>query len=528
MSTGRSLLADRLQWNRMVHPPAVLRVTALASYTIDPLVPYLGLGLHRLGLPPALTVGPFNQIVQQCLDDTAETARSAPDVLVVSPRFEESGPVPAPDSTGREPTGEEHLLAVAEAAVAAAGRWHAALVFVLPALPDEAPDGVGDQLSSGGLVASATATRERLRRMLENRPNVLIADAEAVVRAIGARNAHHESLFRHARIPYTEEVFAALAAQITRLVRLRYSPATRAVVLDSGVGAEEVDPTRFAPLVGELRRHGIRIAWHGNRPDGLGDPDAEAPPAADPVVEPDAEPGRLDALIAAWDLTSEEVTLVTGSDAPPSTPVGVTTVPLPPDPADWSAAVRSAGVFDRWPCPPRGAPAEPAAQASSSIRSRTSLADYVASLDVSIDWRTAGADDVPQIAEMLLRTKDFTLGLEHSEEALAAALADGKLDVRLARVRDRFGDYGVGAAVGVRQAPPGPVAELLLVSCPALGKGVEEDALRELLSLVPAAATGPVTVPYRDTGRNGIAIEFLRNAADRDRLRVTQLQGASR
>src|SRR5215471_12103965 len=69
--------------------PAVLTVGLLATYTIDPVAPYLHVALADADLVPEIVVGPFDQILPECLDDRGRMARLAPDVLVVAPRWEE-------------------------------------------------------------------------------------------------------------------------------------------------------------------------------------------------------------------------------------------------------------------------------------------------------------------------------------------------------------------------------------------------------------------------------------------------------
>src|SRR5258708_7087039 len=119
-----SALETRRRW-REISPtprPSPLRVGLLASYTIDPRARCLGVLLEEAGHPAEIGIGPYNQIVQQCLDEASQTAAMGPDVVVVSPRFEELA-----GQAG-------DLLAVSDAAVAAARRWRARLGLVLPAL----------------------------------------------------------------------------------------------------------------------------------------------------------------------------------------------------------------------------------------------------------------------------------------------------------------------------------------------------------------------------------------------------------
>src|SRR5215471_21597098 len=159
MSTS-SLLETRSRWREIsrTERPTALRVALLASYTIDPLVPYLGVLLDEAGHPAEIRVGPYNQIVQQCLDEESQTAAGRPDVVVVAPRFEELSAGPA-DQVG-------DLLALAETALAAAGRWRACLVFVLPAVPEPGWEGVGGDGDAAGVHAVAAAAREAVRARL--------------------------------------------------------------------------------------------------------------------------------------------------------------------------------------------------------------------------------------------------------------------------------------------------------------------------------------------------------------------------
>src|SRR3954469_8853872 len=86
-----ALFARRARWHELRREPPLeaLRIHVLATYTADPLVPYLGLGLHEAGMPASFTVATANQIVQQLLDQDGDVARSRPDVIVVAPRFED-------------------------------------------------------------------------------------------------------------------------------------------------------------------------------------------------------------------------------------------------------------------------------------------------------------------------------------------------------------------------------------------------------------------------------------------------------
>ncbi|RSD07780.1 hypothetical protein [Amycolatopsis eburnea] len=302
--------------------PPVLTIGVLATYTIDPVEPYLRVALADADLPPEIVVGPFDQILPECLGEHGKLARLTPDALVVAPRWED-----LPD--GEE---EPELLRLADAAVAAADRWESCLVFVLPALPQEGA-GYWD-----GTAAAVSAARQRLRDRLAGRSQVLVADAESAVREVGALRAHHPALYAFARIPYTEEVFWRLGLGIARLLRTHFGGVPRVVVLGADLRAEEYAEVLRDPLR-RLAAAGVRIG------------------AQD-------EPGLL--LTADPELAS----------------AAAEGVLLGPATEDWPAELHEAGVFDR-PLPRR---AGAAAVAPPEANATLSLEDFLAGLELSVTF----------------------------------------------------------------------------------------------------------------------------------------------
>jgi 3-oxoacyl-[acyl-carrier-protein] synthase-3 len=470
--------------------PPVLRISLLASYTIDQLVPYLGVPLHEVGLSALCHVGPFNQIARQCLDDTAETASGEPDVLIVAPRFEELGPV--------GPQWTRDLLDVADAALGTVDRWARTLVFVLPALPDERELGVGDAGWLAGSAALATHAREAVRTRLAGLPAVLVADAEEAIRDVGAGGAYHPVMFRLAKVPYTEELFARLGTQLARLLAARYGAGVRAVVLDADSLPGGSAAALFGPLRA-LRRARMRI--------GLCATDAAVWPAlaeqcpelvefADAAaIDPGPIETRLVAVAAALDVPARATALVTANPGLPG--AGVV---LGERPETWAGTLAAAGLFDRLAPLTAGSPAVDAG--SPPVSPSVSLDDFVASLNVVVDVQPA-ADNLDKVAEVAARAKDFTLGNEQD----AGDIAGYAGDVLAISVRDRFGDYGISGAVGLRR--PGGVCtvDLFSLSCPVLGRQVEDVVLREIVRRADGA---DVVFRYRETEHNRAAVTFLR------------------
>ncbi|MET7289744.1 hypothetical protein [Streptomyces sp. NPDC005573] len=489
--------------------PPVLTVGLLATYTIDPVEPYLQVPLADADLVPEIVVGPYNQIMPECLDDRGQTARLDPDVLVVAPRWEEM------------PDGEEEaeLLRLADAARAAADRRGTCLVFVLPALP-HLRGGAADAGRPDGIAAAATAARQRLRDRLAGHPHVLVADAEEAVRDVGALRAHHPALYAFARIPYTEEVFWRLGLGIARLLRTRFGGVPRAMVL----GGDLVTPAYAEVLRGPLLRLGeagmrLAVAAPEHREPFLealaGDWAPLAPYLAGAWPAP-ADTGPLRAvaadlgpslLLTADPLLAGEAGGVDGLEA----------VLLGPAPESWPAQLQEAGVFDRplggRPGPDGAAPPVPPGESAGTL----SLADFVAGLDVSVTFGEPGeaVEAVhPKAVELLARAKDFVLGPVPDGFDPARFAGDGRL-LLTADVRDRFGDYGLGAVAALEFSAGVCRVEVFSVSCPVMGRGVEPLVLGEIVEIAGRRGCAAVELVLTPTGRNGVALEFAAEAEDR-------------
>ncbi|MGW2420900.1 hypothetical protein ACWC0C_16880 [Streptomyces sp. NPDC001709] len=487
--------------------PAALTVGLLASYTIDPIEPYLYTALADADLVPEIVVGPFNQILPECLDDRGRMTRLAPDVLVVAPRWEEM------------PDGEEEgeLLRVADAALQAAGRGETCLVFVIPALPQDRA-GAADAGHPDGITAAATAARQRLRDRLAGRPHVLVADAEEAVREVGALRAHHPGLYAFARIPYTEEVFWRLGLGVARLLRVHFGGVPRAMVLGGDILTPAHAEVLRDPLL-RLAEAGMRLAVAApDEPDAFlealtGDGAALAPYlVGEWTVGAGAEPlhAVADRLGPGLLLTADPG-LAGAADAID----GLQPVLLGSAPENWPAQLREAGVFDR---PLRGRPRADDAVVPASLRgsARTlSLEEFVDSLDVSVTFDEPGGAVSPKVTELLARSKDFVLGPvpdDFSPDDWAGG--DDRVLVT-ADVRDRFGDYGLGAVAAPAFSSDICRVEVFSVSCPVMGRGVEPLVLQRIVEIAGRHGCGTVELVLTPTGRNGVALEFAAEAQER-------------
>lgn len=525
-------VAARWRASRAGRGPHGIGVRLLGTFTLDTFVPHLGTALAELGIPADITVGPFNRIVQECLDPSSETAAAAPDVLVVWPRLEDvwGGPVAVPGTAAAR----ERLLHAADDLADAVERHGGRRVVVLPSVPTDRPLGAGDASSPHGVVALATATRQRLADRLTATGGIVLCDAEDFVRAVGERRAHDRRLEQLAAIPYTDELFAEAGRALARAIRLTVRPAAKAVVLDADgtlwggavgeLGAEGValgpgpatshlDFQRF--LLG-LRDSGVllalcsknveedvwevfarpdmvvrrehlsawRIGWHAKHL-GVTELAAELGIAVNDMVLIDDNPAELAEVEAALP--------------------ALRTVLMPADPPLWREAV-TGPAFDRLPPndddrsrPTRLAQDRERGQARRVLTPR----DYLGHLGIWATCRPTSPADLPRLAQLVLRTNQMNLnGHRPSQDGLARLRASRLHEVRLVEAGDRYGDYGQVGLFALEFSDGTARLELFLLSCRALGRDVERMMLSEAFAVARARGCESITAAVEELPRN--------------------------
>ncbi|MCF6526528.1 HAD-IIIC family phosphatase, partial [Streptomyces sp. JJ36] len=149
-------------------------------------------------------------------------------------------------------------------------------------------------------------------------------------------------------------------------------------------------------------------------------------------------------------------------------------------------------------------------------RSAASFADFIASLGLRVDvGPPAGEQQRQRVSQLTFRTNQFNLStVRRDETALRELLADPAVRVRVARVADRFGDYGLVGAAVVREEDGGTAAVLdtFLMSCRVLGRGVEHAFLSALGEELREAGVAELRAPYVPSERNTPVRRFLDSA----------------
>jgi len=149
-----------------------------------------------------------------------------------------------------------------------------------------------------------------------------------------------------------------------------------------------------------------------------------------------------------------------------------------------------------------------------SVRKQSAtFADFLADLKLEIDIAPAAPNSLERVSDLTCRTNQFNLsGIRRSEAELRSLQRDGK-KILTVHVRDRFGDYGLVGVIIFQVVPRSIIVDTLLLSCRAMGRGVEHRMLARLGSIARDHGADLVELCFLPTSKNRPAADFLGSLA---------------
>jgi FkbH-like protein len=139
----------------------------------------------------------------------------------------------------------------------------------------------------------------------------------------------------------------------------------------------------------------------------------------------------------------------------------------------------------------------------------TSLEEFYASLNLVVSIEPVKAQSVARVAQLTQRTNQFNFTTRrYSANDIEAMIANPDYQLHTLRVRDRFGELGIVGATIVHAKNGTWMLDSFLMSCRALGRGVE-DALFASVARRAHAEGASVVGQFVPTRRNAPAREFL-------------------
>lgn len=513
------------------YPPATNEapfVAITATFTAEALEPVLAFWMREMGWESGIRFAPYNQVFQQLLDPSGLLARNRGGVNVVLLRFEDwarfdNRPLAALEENVRQFAGSLHG--------AAAAFPSPVLVVVCPASPAF--------LAAPERAEFLARTVELLRAGIRDLPAVHLvtpAEIDALYPVADIHDPHGDEL---GRLPYTPAYFAALGTMLARRIHAFRTAPFKVVALDcdetlwAGICGEDgpqgvvVDPPRRAlhEFMLARQREGMLLclASKNNEEDVFETFRAHPEMPLQPEhfvahrINWESKAGNLAALADDLDLGLDSFIFVDDNpkectEVQAGCPEALA-LALPADAAGIPGFLDHVWAFDRIRVTreDRGRTALYAQQAERHRleRQASSLEDFLASLKLEVRVVPAKPADLPRVAQLTQRTNQMNATTVRRSEPEIDTLLHTGAECLVAHVSDRFGSYGLTGAIIFTSTAEAIAVDTFLLSCRALGRGVEHRMLVALGELALSRGIPRVDVPFTPTQRNRPALLFL-------------------
>jgi FkbH-like protein len=504
----------------VVNPMSGPSIVIGATFTADAIEPTLAFWMRELGFQYHIQIAPYNQVFQLLLDPAGALATNRGGVDIVLVRFEDWA----------------HDLPHLEADIQhfAASLRTAAQSFAVPLLVCVCP------ASPGADAAFQSRMEDLVAATVADLGSVHLVTPREIDAHYPVAQPHDPHADRLGHIPYTPAFFAALGTMVARKIHALRTPPFKVIALDCddtlwrGICGEDgpqgvvVDAPRRELQEFMLAQHAqgmlLTLCSKNNVEDVL-DTFRLHPEMVLRMehfaawrINWSSKSANLAALAEELDLSLDGFILV--DDSPrecrelEAAHPQVLALTLPDERIP--EFLRHVWAFDRLRVTQEDR-ARPAMYAQEQQRRRAekqaaSLDDFLRNLNLEVRIAPMSPKDLARVAQLTQRTNqmNFTT-VRRSESDIQALLESGKAECLTVHVSDRFGSYGLAGAMIFRSGVDAIAIDTFLLSCRALGRGVEHRMLAALGRVAQQRGLTAVEARYVRSPRNRPALLFLEN-----------------
>jgi FkbH-like protein len=507
-------------------------IVVSATFTADTLKPVLAFWMAELGFDYRIEIAPYNQVFQLLLDPAGALALNPSGFNVILVRFEDwarTDPADPPDFARLDSGVHQLLAALHSAAQAFRG---ALIVCVCPASPAF--------LSDPRAAERQHQMEARLSAEIDALQTVHLLRPREIEDLYPVRQPHDSLGDKLGRVPYTAAYYAALGTMLARRIHTLCTPPYKVIALDCddtlwhGICGEDgpqgvtVDaPRRFLQgFMAAQQAAGMLLCLcsKNNVEDVL---DTFRLQSGMPLhldhfvawrINWSPKPVNLASLAEELELGLDSFILVDDSpkecrEVEAGCPQ-MLSLSLPARDEEIPDFLRHTWVFDhlRVTEEDRSRPQMYTQELERQRASKhaASLADFLQGLQLDVRIAPVTPQELTRVSQLTQRTNqmNFTT-LRRSESDLEALLAAGNTECLTVQVSDRFGSYGLVGVLILRDAANALEIDTFLLSCRALGRGVEHRMLAAVGEIARERGLGVVDARFVRSSRNRPALLFL-------------------
>ncbi|NEQ43500.1 MAG: HAD-IIIC family phosphatase [Leptolyngbya sp. SIOISBB] len=518
------LLAQHLS---RISDPAAKQIHLSATFTVEPLSSALELWCQAFKVPVAVASVGFNQVEESLLSPSSPFRSNPQGLNIVLVRPEDL--ISDADSQGQI-RGQQIIEAIRHYA-----KQHPGLVVAnLPPATS-----VFFRVSS----AQVLALRNWWQSQLVTVSGIRLLDFAGVVENLGLQQSRDTAMEVVTRAPYAQTVYQHLGVAIARLVRQTYMPAKKVIALDcdntlwggvigedglNGIALGDDHPGRsfklFQQALLDIKARGVLLVLVSkNEADDVWQVFDQHPDmllkrsdiAAHRINwQPKSNNLRslaqelnlgIDAFVFADDSPNERLEVSTNAPA-------VTVMPMPSDPTQYVEILGKLWCFEAGSVTAedakRTAYMQQEQQRQQLQSDEISLDRYLEALQLKINIRPASDAELPRVAQLTQKTNQFNLSLIRRSLTEIQTLPQDH-SIWVLDVTDRFGDYGLVGIAIVKPDSNQLLLDTFLMSCRALGRGVETAFIARLFDEARQKHLTHVSAPFVSGPRNAQVKTFL-------------------
>ncbi len=509
------------------------RLAVAASFTAEPLAEILAFWMKELGFSYEVRFAPYNQLFQQILDPASLLGSNRSGINIILLRFEDwSRFAPERSLQDLEDDARQFIELLANAARSSPVPVIAAICPASPAFR-----------SDPGKAAFERRMEQLATGLLRGAGSVYLVTPAEIEESYPVPEPHDPHGDELGHVPYTPEFFAALGAMLARRIHtLRTSP-FKVIALDcdetlwKGICGEDgpegvvLDEPRRALQAFMLaqRDAGMLLCLASkNNPDDVEEtfrlhPEMPLRPQHFIATRVNWEPKSrnlrelsdelelaLDSFILIEDSAKESSEVQSGCPE-------VLTLTLPFDASEIPVFLKHVWAFDHLRITEedqlRNELYAQRIERGRAEKQAGSLAEFVASLQLEVRIGAMTPEQLPRVAQLTQRTNQMNFtSVRRTESEIRELLDSGEAECLTVDVNDRFGSYGLTGVVIFRNSNGTLSIDTFLLSCRALGRGVEHRMLARLGEIARERGLSGVEACFRRTQRNQPALLFLESA----------------
>jgi len=520
------------------------------NITLDLIAPYLRYFAHNDGLNANIRMGEFDNVMQEVLEPSSILYGDTDFILL----FVHLSGLSHRLVTGlagmnlTEVEAEMDAVAAHIRSIVGGIREHTDSPVLWHGfdMPIHSAFGIADPALPNGIRSLYDRLNQMAVNVLGEFAGAYFVDLENIRASLGSEQFYDRRLWHIARAPYSSAALAKVAETTMRFVRVSRGRMTKCIVLDcdnilwggivgedglAGIKLERAHPgSQYIELqetVLELSQRGIIVALCSKNNE------------ADVIEVFENHPDmvlRLENISARRINWTDKATnireiadeLNIGLDAIAFVDdnlfeIGLVNQALPevktihiegPELLSARDKLLEAGLFDILTLSDDDALRSKSYVAEAARRSTQSrhinIESYLNSLNIKVVVEEGDALSLSRAAQLTQKTNQFNLTTRRYSEAEIKSLAnDTTSRVFLAKASDRFGDYGtIGAAIVIDRSEYSEI-DTFLLSCRALGRGIEIAFLRALIDDARSNGDRPILAKYIPTPKNGQVADFF-------------------